>query len=92
MDRPEIYLVFYCDEWKSRDSMRLCLATTDVERLKSFLAKKIAAGEFEYGRCKKPTGRKAASQFKEDFDYMDIRELNELEYAYIECVTDGEEQ
>lgn len=34
MEKKNIYLLFSCDEWKSRDSMRLVCATTELEKLK----------------------------------------------------------
>lgn len=49
MSKKQIYTVFACDEWKSKDSMRLLMATTSVRKLKSFIVRKISQGEFDYG-------------------------------------------
>lgn len=48
MSKKQIYTVFACNEWKSKDSMRLLMATTSVRKLKSFIVRKISQGEFDW--------------------------------------------
>lgn len=46
----QIYTVFACDEWKSRDSLRLLMATTSVRKLKNLIIRKIADEVFTYDK------------------------------------------
>ena len=41
MRKQQIYLVYSCDEWKSRENMHLILATTSADRVRDFVAGKI---------------------------------------------------
>lgn len=95
MDKPTnriIYLAYACDEWKSTSSEKLLMATTSARKLKSFVAKKIEAGDMEYRTdiCSAP--KKQATQFRKDFDVLTRRELNtHLQYGYFDYTKDGEE-
>ena len=46
----QIFTVFACDQWKSRNSMRLMMATTSVRKLKSFIVRKIIDKTFTYDK------------------------------------------
>lgn len=92
----QIFLVFACDEWKSRDSMRLEMATTSVQRLKSFISEKIKDGVYGYGNSDANLGLQAA-WFRADFGSVGFNKeasnyINgRLICGYFECVDDGEE-
>lgn len=91
MKKRPIYLVFDCDEWKTRSSMRLAMVTTSPRRLRSFIAGKIERGDFIYGSEKDPV-REQVSSLKKDFDEQLRGSINAmLTYGFFNCVYDGEE-
>lgn len=64
--KKQIYTIFSCDGWVSKDSMRLMMVTTSVRRLKSFIAKQIEGKVFEY--CDNSLSPKEqAALFRQDF-------------------------
>ena len=84
-----IYLVYSCDEWTSRDSMRLEMATTSVRRLKAFIAKKIKDGDYNYDSN---DHTKQVAEFKRDFVHKGRDYINsKLTYGFYDCTHDGEE-
>ena len=86
-----IYLVYSCDEWASRDSMRLEMATTSVRRLKAFIAKKIKDGDYDYNYDSNDH-TKQAEEFKRDFDCETRDWINsKLTYGFYDYTHDGEE-
>ena len=88
-NKRQIYLVYSCDDWKSTDSMRLEMATTSVRRLKSFIAKKIKAGDYYYGSEEES---RQVERFKRDFDTETRDYINSLLiYGFYDCTYDGEE-
>lgn len=91
MKRRQIFLVFSCDEWKSRDSMRLDMATMNVRHLRHFISEKIKKGDYEYGDSEL-SARKQAEQFRKDFETETASYIDSLlRYATYEYVIDGEE-
>lgn len=91
MSKRQIYLVYACDEWKSRDSMRLEMATTSVRRLKSFIAKKIKDGDYDYYDAEASRAKQVA-EFKRDFDSERRDYINgQLVYGFLDYTHDGEE-
>ena len=91
MKKRPIYLVFDCDEWKYRSSMRLAMATTSPKRLRSFIAGKIERGDFIYGG-EEDSIRQQVMSFKKDFDEQPKGSINAmLTYGFFDCVYDGEE-
>lgn len=87
----QIYYVQSCDEWKSTDTMRIEMVTTSIRKLKTFIAKKIEKGDYEY--CdSEMNSKKQAAVFRSDFDNLDRYTINcKLRYASFEYVYDGEE-
>lgn len=63
----QIFTVFACDQWKSRDSMRLLMATTSVRKLKSFIVRKIADETFTYDKGEELSISQQIKLFKADF-------------------------
>lgn len=91
MSKRQIFLVYDCDEWKSTSSLQLAMATTSVRRLKSFIAKKIERGDFEYDSTEQ-TSRQQAAQFRKDFDARPHDWLNSLlKFGFYDYTHDGEE-
>lgn len=88
----QIYTVFSCDEWKSRDSMRLLMATTSVRKLKSFIVRKIADETFAYDKGEELSIPQQVKLFKADFE-NDLRNNinNRLHYGFLDYCCDGEE-
>lgn len=76
-----IYLVYQCDEWKSRASMRLVMATTNKRKLRECLVREIENGDMRYnGGC----GTEAVRAFaREGYD------TSLLAYGYLDIVPNG---
>ncbi len=88
----QIYTVFACDEWKSRDSMRLLMATTSVRKLKSFIVRKIADETFTYDKGNELSIPQQVKLFKLDFENGLRSDINGcLNYGFLEYCYDGEE-
>lgn len=91
MSKKQIYTVFACNEWKSKDSMRLLMATTSVRKLKSFIVRKISQGEFDYGNSDYTISR-MVKLFKQDFQNGLREDINNcLTYGFLDYCYDGEE-
>ena len=91
MGRKQIFLVYDCDEWKSKDSMRLAMATTSSRGLRSFIASKIERGDFDYGDPDEPR-KKQTSEFRREFDSMPRDWLDsKIKFGFYDYTYDGEE-
>ena len=89
--KKQIFIIFACDEWRSRGSSSLLMVTSSVRKLRSFLVKKISAGDFIYRDADLPISKQVKS-FKYDFDHMDNTYINNnLLYGYYDYTYDGEE-
>lgn len=92
MNKKQIFVVFACDAWKSKDSTRLLLVTTSIRRAKSFIAKQIEDEVFEYGGDDRLSPKKQAALFRKDFETEEQRTINDrLRLGFFDTVTDGEE-
>lgn len=92
MSKKQIYTVFACDEWKSKDSMRLLMATTSVRKLKSFIVRKIADETFTYDKGSELSIPQQVKLFKIDFENALREDINNcLHYGYLDYCYDGEE-
>lgn len=67
--------LFSCDEWKSRDSMRL-LGVFTLPKLKTLIRKKIKSGDFEFGRDTKEIKEMFAHDLDIALTYGHIQELS----------------
>ena len=67
MSRKQIFMVWSCDDWQSRDSMRLLMATTSTRKLRSFIAAKIKDDTFGYDDDD-ISKKHQVERFKFDFD------------------------
>ena len=90
--KKQIYTIFACDAWQSKDSTRLMMVTTSVRRLKSFIAKQIEDEVFEYGDDDRLPPKKEAALFRKDFEEEEQRTINDrLRYGFYDYTYDGEE-
>lgn len=84
-----IYYVMSCDEWKTCDSMRLKLLTTDEEKLRKYIRKQIKEENFFY---KGDTVNAMLKNFDEDWQTSNMADINSLlEYGCYSYADDGEE-
>lgn len=91
MSKKQIYLVYACDIWKTRDSMRLLMATTSKRKVLALVSKRIEDEAFEYQGYKGRRPAEDAREFRRDFDTRTRSELNgDLLYCYLNYVFDGE--
>lgn len=79
MSTAEIYILFSCNEWKNRDSMKLVAATSNPLKFKEILTDEIRQRNMEV--------------YNDDVLSLPIVEINaQLDYGHIEIVRDGEVQ
>lgn len=84
-----IYYVMSCDEWKTCDSMRLKLLTTDEEKLRKYIRKQIKEENFFYNGN---TVNEMLKNFDEDWQTSNMGDINSLlEYGCYSYSDDGEE-
>lgn len=91
MSRKQIFMVWSCDDWQSRDSMRLLMATLSTRKLRSFIAARIEDDTFGYEDDEIPKKRQV-ERFKFDFD-NGLREVinGRLHNGCYDYCYDGEE-
>lgn len=78
-----------CDEWKTCDSMRLKLLTTDEEKLRKYIRKQIKEENFFYNGN---TINEMLKNFDEDWQTSNMADINSLlEYGCYSYSDDGEE-
>lgn len=91
VSKKQIFVVFACDEYKSRHSMSLLMVTTSVKKLRSFLANKIATDDFVYIDDNLDKDEQV-KRFKYDFDNNNrVYINNNLIYGFYDYTHDGEE-
>jgi len=76
----KIYILYTCDEWKSRDSMRVSEATTDKDTMYAIIANNIFKGEMEYEGLKNHAG---LLDFKTDYDCNQV-DFGKLSHGFVE--------
>lgn len=91
----KIYILMTCDEWKSRDSMRIYAACTSMPTLRRLISDGIRNKVFSYGNL--VSFSKQARKFRDEwktrsaapYSADNILQLcNEVKYAYVEeCVS-----
>lgn len=80
----EIYLLFACNEWKEKSSMRIVGATTNQNLLYAMVGSKIKEGEMLY---RSDDRKESWEYFRQDYQRNEVRpEL--LEYGHIETMRD----
>ena len=85
-----IYILFSCDEWKSRESMRLEWAGTNKRKLKAFINKKINSADMVYG-SEDISVSKQKKLFSEDFENNFENIDGNLGYGYLQIVENNSE-
>lgn len=92
MEKPVIFVLFSCDEWKSSSSMRFITATLSLETLFYVIKAEILNDNMNYTRGNDNLSiEEQAALFTSDVDEEGISfALDNLEYGYVEGVEDGE--
>lgn len=92
MEKPVIFVLFSCDEWKTSSSMRFITATLSLETLFCVVKAEILNDNMNYSRGKDGlSAEEQAALFTSDVDEEGIDfALDLLEYGYVEGVEDGE--
>jgi len=81
------FLLYACDAWKMRNSMRLIVATKSVTRLKKVIKDAVAQGVIDYNNGSTCSQKKALCEL----DRLDIvtersRLNSQLNYGFVDCV------
>ncbi len=85
----DIYMLFWCDEWKSRTSMTLCTATNHIGRFLEVLKDELIAGNMECTNTDFCFGEMSTPEvIREKLTHFN----SILDYGYIDIVKDGEVQ
>lgn len=89
-----IYILSSCNEWKNYSSMSLVAATTSIRKIKSIIIQKIKDNDMEYKRGNDDLSKtKQIKMLHDDWEYMGENFVfSNLDYGYVEVVTDGEIQ
>lgn len=106
MAKNKIILVYTCNIWKDTSSMTLCMATTDISRVRTALRKGLKENIFEYKTGDEASAQKQLAKLKQywderfgsdahgqpsEFQEEDLRELNNyMDYVFIDVVEDGD--
>ena len=75
-----IYVLFACDMYRSRQSMRLVSTTTDKDTLMAMIAGLLLNGNMDYER---PVGVTAFDAFHYDFQHTQV-DVNKLKYGFVD--------
>lgn len=76
MEENLIYLLYSCNAWKERASMRLVMASTSKEKIMDQIIEEAKAGDME---------------LDENYEHEGIEAINSyLTYGYVDIVADGE--
>lgn len=85
-----IFLLYSCDQWKSKDSERLVCASTELEKIKDAIIEEIKEGNMCY-EDENYSVKKMLKNFNSDWDSgYDVDPL--LIYGSFSCVNDGERE
>lgn len=89
--KQQIWYVMFCDEWRSNNSCRLKMLTTEPWNIRDFLYGAILDGDVEYYDTDM-TPEEQAEQFIKDWDEKRRDEINsKLTYCYYDYNYDGDE-
>lgn len=84
----KIYLLYSCDEWKDRSSMRLLMATACIDKLKNAFVKEVTNQDMDYSSDFRD---EQICRLQNDLESMKIESINDLlKYGFIDIVADGE--
>ena len=89
-----VYILWTCDEWKSRSSMRVRTVSTRRSAIEASVLKGIEAGDFDYtGTPDKNYRKNMAQEFLHHCrSCAPISDINAaLRFGFIEVFEDGEE-
>ena len=89
-----IYILWTCDEWKSRDSMRVRMASTLEWKINESIFRGIKESDFDYAKTSGEVSREDMGEgflhdIREGKSFSDINVA--LRYGMVEEFEDGEE-
>lgn len=94
--RQKIYILMTCDQWKSKDSMRVYAACTSLPTLRRLISDGIQGEVFSYGEA--GSFRRQAKAFRADWQAIGsqsnrlddiLRLCGDVKYAYVEVCENG---
>lgn len=94
--RQKIYILMTCDQWKSKDSMRVYAACTSLPTLRRLISDGIQREVFSYGEA--GSFRRQAKAFRTDWQAIGqqsnrlddiLRLCGNVKYAYVEVCENG---
>lgn len=89
VEKPVIWCLMSCNEWKEWSSMSIVVLTTDEDRLHDTIKEKIECGDMGYAGIENISD--AVARFEEDWLTRNIADVNgSLEYGLYESFIDGE--
>lgn len=87
MKRPEIFILFSCDVWKTYSSFRFLMATTDPELCVMAIYKELENNHMDYGGYE---AQEASDLLMRDYRSYGISHLDgKLTYGTIIITEDG---
>ena len=92
-NRKQIFLLYSCNAWKNRHSMKLLTVTTSPTRLRRFIENEIMNGNMRYAdNGETYSEKKAVQQFRAEWKAITRDEINgQLDKGFFDYVYDGEE-
>ena len=94
--KSKIYILMTCDEWKSKDSMRVYAACTSLPTLRRLISDGIRNEIFSYGDC--ASFSKQAKNFRMEWQARStstygvdavLRLCGDVKYAFVEVCDNG---
>lgn len=89
----EVYCIFSCDEWKSKESMRFLSVCSSLSKLRQVLFSGIKTAVFEYDDGKRGSFSQQSKRFRNDWRtemtqtvFPDVT-VDAVKYAYVEICT-----
>ena len=91
--QKQIFILFSCDEWKSKDDMRVICATTSANKIKNAIITKLKHDEIAYNEDEDLNVNNQINMFKKDWKDKTREFINDrLKFAFYDYVYDGEIQ
>lgn len=80
----KVFLIYSCDAWKDRDSMRLVFCGTSSVKARKFIEKEIKNGDMEYGSPEEDRAGQAR-RLRQDWNSRQQRDIDSrLTYGTID--------
>lgn len=86
----QIFLLYSCDEWKSKDTMILVCASTATTKIRKAIIAQLNSNDMEYSNGEKLTEQKQIAMFKKDWKTELRDNINDkLRFGFFDYVYDG---